>query len=243
MSFLVSESSSARATETASTINASSTTWLKHPKTPTSTETTTTSNRQRWTQQKRNALADSKADLERARSEVLTTCTSSDRKRRNARTRMLDRKVQVVVAAVVVVDAAGAVGRAEEDRAAEVPVEEDRAEAAAVSEIVVPLQVAGAGVVVAEEAADVAEVEAEGVEASGSVRTLCLFRLHASIVRKEELVRASLGGSTLLTCLIHMSCSTVVLSARERATQMGEIYAVIVWLISPTSLLGGRRLC
>lgn len=85
---------------------------------------------------------------------------------------MLDRKVQVVVAAVV--DAAGAVGRAEEDRAAEVPVEEVRAEAAAVSEIVVPLLEAGAGVVVAEEAADVAEVEAEGVEASRSVRTLCL---------------------------------------------------------------------
>jgi hypothetical protein len=75
--------------------------------------------------------------------------------------------------------------------------------------------------VVAEEEADVAE--AEGVEASGSIHTLCLFRFHASIETKEELVRASLGGSALqthdlLTCLIRISRGTMVPSAQERST-------------------------
>lgn len=131
---------------------------------------------------------------------------------------MLDRKGQAVVAAAVA-DAVGAEARAVED-----PVEEDRAEAA--SEIVVLFQEVEVGeVVVAEEAAGVAEEEAEGAEASRSVHTLCLFRSHASIATKEELVRASLGGSTLQThdiptCLIHISCSTTVPSAQERSTHM-----------------------
>jgi hypothetical protein len=58
---------------------------------------------------------------------------------------------------------------------------------------------------VAEEAAGVAVVvEAEVVEASRSVHGICLFRPHASKEAKEELVRASLGGSTLQPCDTHL---------------------------------------
>jgi hypothetical protein len=194
MSFLVSESSSVLATEVVLTINALSTTWLRHLRTPTSTVTTTTSKRQRWMWRRRNVLADSRMDPERARSEVLTTCTSSEKKRSTARIRMLDRKVQAVAvaAAVAAVDVADQAGedRAAEDRAeVEGRVEEGRAEAAAAL-IVVLAEAVEAGAVV--EVADVAEVaEAEEAEASRNVHTICLFHTHASIATKEELVRAS----------------------------------------------------
>jgi hypothetical protein len=164
--------------------------------------------------QRRNVSADSRTDLERVRLEAWTTYTSSERKRRSARIRMLDRKARAVVAAVVVVGVVDVVDqaevdRAEEDQAAEdraeeeARVEEDRAEAAAAS-IVVQVEEEEEGEV-AEEAAGVAVVvEAEVVEASRSVHGICLFRPHASKEAKEELVRASLGGSTLQPCDTHL---------------------------------------
>jgi hypothetical protein len=147
--------------------------------------------------QRRSVSADSKTDLERVRSEAWTTYTSSERKRRSVRTRMLDRKARPVVVAVVVVGVVDVVdqaevdqaeeGRAAEDRAEEVDrVEEDRAEAAAVSIAVVRAEEARVEEgVVAEEAGAAAVVEAEA-------HSICLFRPHASITAKEELMRASL---------------------------------------------------
>lgn len=180
MFFLASENLSVQATETALTINDSSTKWLKHPKMPTNTETITTSKRQKWMQQRRNASAGSRVDLARAKSEVSMMYTSSDKKSRNARTRTVDHKVQAVVAEVVV-DAVGVAVRAEVG-----------------SEIVVEA--------VEEDVVAVAEAVAE---ASKSLWALCLFYASIAAKAEHHWVDP-LCSFEVLFCLIHAFCNAAV---------------------------------